>query len=488
MTRIRRGAALLIGAALAVICAAAALGGSGVGTITTIAGTGVAGFSGDGGQAALAQMDEPQGVAVDGQGNVYFTDFTSQRVRKITSSGTITTFAGYFSATITTGSTPVGDGGPATSAPLYYPVGLALDKQGNLYIAEYEEQRVRKVSPNGTITTFAGSGQVGIAGFSGDGGPATAARLRYPSAVAVDGQGSVYIADEGNHRVRKVSPGGTITTIAGSGVAGFSGDGGPATSANLNYPQGVAVDAQGNVYIADTSNYRVRKVSPGGTISTFAGGGSSLGDGGPATAAQLNAPKGVAVDGQGNVYIADTNDNRVREVSPGGTISTFAGGGSSLGDGGPATSAELGQPSAVAVDGQGNVYIADTDNHRVRKVGAALPAAIAPKVTLGGASTQVLPAQKGITVKVTTNKPCTLSATGSVKILGTRLVFSLTRVSMSLAAGTRTLTLRFTVAVQKRFRAALKAGQRARATIRVRVTDQQGHSTTSTRTIAVTRR
>lgn len=488
MTAVRFRGALSIGAALAVICAAAAWGGSGR-SISTIAGTGVAGFSGDGGRATSAELNAPQGVAVDPQGNVYFTDFDSQRVRKISASGTITTFAGYASATITTGSTPVGDGGPATSAPLYYPVGLALDKQGNLYIAEYEEQRVRKVSPNGIITTFAGSGQVGIAGFSGDGGPATAARLSYPSAVAVDGQGNVYIADEGNHRVRKVSAGGTITTIAGTGVAGFSGDGGPATSASLYYPQGVAVDGQGNVYIADTSNYRVRKVSPGGTISTFAGGGSSLGDGGPATAAQLNAPKGVAVDGQGNVYIADTNDNRVREVSPGGTISTFAGGGSSLGDGGPATAAELGQPSALAVDGQGNVYITDTDNHRVRKVGSAAPAATAPKVTFGGASTQVLSAQTGITVKVTTNTACTLSATGSVRILGTRRVFSLTRVSVTFAAGgTRMLTLRFAVAVEKRFRLALKAGLRARATIRVRATDLQGRSTVSTRTIVVTRR
>ena len=179
---------------------------------------------------------------------------------------------------------------------------------------------MRKVSPGGTITTIAG---IGIQpGFSGDGGPATSAQLNYPRGVAVDGQGNVYIADFGNNRVRKVSPGGTITTFAGSGPSGccraFSGDGGPATSARLSAPTGVAVDGKGNVYIADRDNRRVRKVSPGGTITTFAGTGvlGDSGDGGPATSAQLHSPTGVAVDGQGNVYIVDDASNRVRKVSP----------------------------------------------------------------------------------------------------------------------------------------------------------------------------
>jgi hypothetical protein len=386
---------LLVGVAVLAVAVVAVSGASGVsssGTITTIAGTGqpgVSGFSGDGGPATKAKLGYPQGVAVDGKGNVYIADTANARVRKVNRDGTITTFAG----TGELGDYPYsGDGGPATSAQLYEPVGVAVDEQGNLYIVDSHYSVVRKVSPGGTINAFAGGNGFG---FSGDGGPATSARLREPHGLAADDDGNVYIADSSNHRVRKVTPGGTITTIAGTGDFGFSGDGGPATSAKLDGPEGVAVDGKGNVYIADgIGSMRVRKVSPGGTITTFAGNGTCdlepklSGDRGPAKKAQLCDPVGVAVDGKGNVYVADNGDYRVRKVSPRGIITAFAGTGKSchvgepcaLGDGGPATSAKI-VPTGVAADTKGNVYIADGGNRRVRKVTVGTSTAGAGPVT-----------------------------------------------------------------------------------------------------------
>jgi PKD repeat protein len=265
-----------------------------------------------------------------------------------------------------------GDGGQATSARLDGPNGVAVDVQGAVYVADRNNNKVRRVS-GGTITTFAGTG---AAGSAGDGGQATSAQLQSPRAVAVDGQGNVYIADANNHKIRRVS-GGTITTFAGTGAAGSSGDGGQATSAQLSSPHGVAVDGQGNVFIADFGNNKVRRVS-GGVITTFAGTGvvGAAGDGGTATAAQLWAPSSVAVDTAGNVYIADLGNQKIRKVS-GGTITTVAGtvAAGYAGDGGPAISAQLKDPLGVAVDGEGSVYIADADNQRVRKVTNGLPTA-----------------------------------------------------------------------------------------------------------------
>ena len=333
------------------------------GTITTIAG-----FvdPGDGGPAVEAQLRYPRNMAVDGAGNLYIANQVNHRIRKVDSTGTITTIAG-------SGETGFrGDGGPAVEAQLDHPVGMAVDGAGNLYIADTGNNRIRKVDSSGTITTIAGSGETGFDGgsFGGDGGPASEGRLAFPAGVATDGAGNLYIADSDNQRIRKVDSTGTITTIAGSGGTGFRGDGGPAVEAQLNYPVGMAVDGAGNLYIADSDNHRIRKVDSSGTITTIAGTGEFgfNGDGGPAVEAQLNYPVGMAVDGAGNLYIADARNHRIRKVDSSGTITTIAGTGELGfgGDGGPATDARLAFPTDVAVDGAGNLYIADSQNHRIR--------------------------------------------------------------------------------------------------------------------------
>ncbi|MCS7460764.1 S-layer homology domain-containing protein [Paenibacillus doosanensis] len=265
-----------------------------------------------------------------------------------------------------------GDGGPAIAAQLKNPYGVAVDSSGNLYIVDYENSRIRKVDASGTISTVAGTGS---AGFSGDGGPATAAELNYPMGVAVDNSGNLYISDTVNCRIRKVDASGTISTVAGTGVFGYSGDGGSAISAKLSYPSGMTTDKDGNVYFVDQSNHRIRKIDASGTISTVAGTGiaGDSGDGGSAASAELRSPTGVALDDSGNLYIADFTNNRIRKVDRSGIISTVAGTGSVgySGDGGPATSAQLTYPSGVAVDRYGQLYIADAGNYSIRKVDAS---------------------------------------------------------------------------------------------------------------------
>ncbi|MBS1859407.1 MAG: hypothetical protein JST11_28795, partial [Acidobacteria bacterium] len=281
------------------------------GTISAFAGNGNYGFGGDGGPAAGASLFTPTGLAADSAGNVYIADSLDNRVRKVDPSGTITTAAGNGSTGYS------GDGGPATSAGIFAPNAVAVDAAGNLYIAD-SNNRIRKVDSSGTITTIAG----GAIGFSGDGGPAAGAGLLLPGGLAVDGAGNLYIADIGDNRIRKVNAAGIISTVAGNGTKGFSGDGGPATAAGLNLSSshvGLAVDSTGNLYIPDPGNNRVRGVDAGGSITTVAGNGIAgfSGDGGPATSAGLNHPGDVAVDRSGNFYIADTSNNRVREVTTG---------------------------------------------------------------------------------------------------------------------------------------------------------------------------
>lgn len=287
------------------------------GNISTIAGNGIAQFTGDGGSATSASLNAPYGIAVDSSGNVFISDFLNQVVRKVTTSGTISTVAGTNQYGF------MGDGGPGTSAQLNRPFGLAIDSANNLYIADSNNYCIRKLDTNGNISTVAGSAT--NVGFTGDGGPATQAKMSSPYGVAVDGAGSIYIADSGNNRIRKVSNG-IITTIAGTGTAGFSGDGGPATKAQLKNPYGVSVDANGNIFVSDYGNYRIRMISANGVITTLAGFAAGYGgNGGPAINATLAFPTGTALDSSGNVYIADSGNNVIRLLTPNGP--SVAGGG-----------------------------------------------------------------------------------------------------------------------------------------------------------------
>jgi sugar lactone lactonase YvrE len=343
-----------------------------VGLINTVAGDGLGGYSGDGGLATSAELYVPVGVTVDTAGNIYIADENNNRIRKVTAStGLISTVAGDGIEGYS------GDGGAATSAKLYYPTGVTLDTGGNIYIADYFNYRIRKVTAStGLISTVAGDG---IEGYSGDGGAATSAKLGYPTGVAVDVAGNIYIADYDNYRIRKVTAStGIISTVAGDGTEGYSGDGGAATSAELGLPYGVAVDTAGNIYIADTGNSRIRKVTAStGIISTVAGDGTAgySGDAGTATSAELDNPTGVALDTAGNIYIADEDNQRIRKVTVStGIISTVSGDGTEgySDDGGAATSAELASPIGVAVDKAGNIYISTIGyNFRIRAVGGA---------------------------------------------------------------------------------------------------------------------
>ena len=376
------------------------------GKISTFAGTGTPGYAGDNGAATSAQLSSPMSLAVDASGNLYIGDSGNNTVRRVASNGTIVTAAGNGASVASSG----GDGGPATSAPLGSVLGIAVDASGNLYIATGDNRvrivspagvigtaigksetsayglltpvngaaavasdsagnvyftdtwnnRIRKVSPDGTVVTVAGTG---VNGAAGDSGPAVGAQLGNVFGVALDAAGDIYIVDTGNSTIRKVDTNGVITTVAGNGTAGFSGDNGPATSAQLNLPYGVALDAAGNLYIADRYNYRVRKVDTSGVITTVAGNGTqgNSGDSGLATSAEFGVITGLAISSNGGIYVADRGAHRVRRIGSNGIITPLAGTGTSgySGDGGPATSAKLSRPSGLALDSSGHLFIGD---------------------------------------------------------------------------------------------------------------------------------
>jgi len=391
------------------------------GVITTVAGNGTAGSSGDGGPATSAHL-EPNGVALDSEGNLFIADGGDQRIRKVdavtkligTVAGGGSGFANNLPATsielrfihgiavdgagnlliaepsnqrilkvaaptqiisILAGGIQnqfLGDGSAATAAMLNSPLAAATDVSGNLYIADTENNRIRKVdAATGKISTIAGTG---AETFDGDGGPAVAASFVAPSAIAFDAAGNLYFSAAANCIVLKVDVSSGILSVAAGdrSNAGYSGDNGPATLAGMSFPRGIAIDTAGNLFIADTGNDRIRRIDAATKIiTTIAGGGTGLGDNEPATAAALDDPQSVAVDGNGNIYIADTNHNRIRKVGAGGIITTVAGngGGGYSGDGGPATAAEIPAPRGVALDDAGNLYIA-ADNCVVRRVDA----------------------------------------------------------------------------------------------------------------------
>ena len=422
------------------------------GIISTVAGTGTRGFGGDGGLAVSAQLFGPKSVALDSLGNLYIADTFNDRIRRVTDTGIISTVAG----TGTKGFS--GDSGPATSAQLNWPSEIVIDSAGNLLIAD--NSRIRKVTPEGIISTVAGGGIHGIdyvggfavdstgsilsddgtgrirkvtttgiittvagngrsQGFAGDQGPASSARFLYPRGLTFDTDGNLYIADTLNDRIRMVSQNGTVTTVAGTATRDYSGEGGPATDDSLFEPRAVALDGVGNMFIADTLNNRIRKVSTGEifsrTITTVAGTGISGfgGDGDEASSAQLAEPSGIVVDRTGNLYIADTKNNRIRRVSAAGIITTVAGLGTQgfSGDGGPAVSAQIASPSAVAVDSAGSLFIADSGNNRIRKV---TPAGVIS--TIAGIGTAGFSGDGGMATNAQ------LSLAGSSETLSTGLV------------------------------------------------------------------
>ena len=339
------------------------------GIISTIAGTGIQSASstalnGDGGQAINATFAGPSCVIVDPAGNLYVADAGNHRIRMIAPDGIISTVAG----TGTAGT--ANEGSAATSAQLNNPLSMVMDSSGNIYVAENAGNRVYKFKVGGILTRFAGTG---VSGYTGDNAPATSAKLNAPQGIGIDSNRNIYIGDTSNHCIRKVTPGGTITTIAGTGTAGFAGDGGPATSALLNQPVGVSVDSSGNIYVADYWNQRVRMITPGGTISTVAGTGTggNSGDGGLATAANLGNPMDVRLDTAGNLYVTNYSSHTIRKITRAGIISTVVGtgtGGYAVGGNGLATSTPLKTPVNLALDSAGNLYVADYGNHCVRKI------------------------------------------------------------------------------------------------------------------------
>jgi trimeric autotransporter adhesin len=333
-------------------------------TITDFAGNGTPGYAGDNGPAAQAEVNRVVGLATDASGNIYLADQNNNVVRKVSTSGIITTFAG------TGGAGYTGDGGPATQAQLSGPLGVCVAPSGVIYVNDYGNRRVRAISTGGTISTVAGNGS---SVSSGDGGPATSAGFVIPIRCAVDQSGNLYIVDQGAYVIRKVNTSGTISTFAGvANVPGFTGDGGPATQAEMNNPTAVSFDSAGNLYVSDQFNQRVREINPSGIIQTVAGNGVAAfaGDGGPATAASLNYPGETVIDSAGNLFIVDPDNQVVRKVT-GGIISTIAGTpgvtGNS-GDGGPPLQATFNGPFALTSDNGGNLYVGDINNNRVRKI------------------------------------------------------------------------------------------------------------------------
>ena len=311
--------------------------------VSTSAGS-TSGFANGAGTAA--RFDFPYGVAVDASGNVYVADTDNHKIRKISPTGEVTTFAGSSNGFAN---------GTGTAAQFSFPAGIVIDDSGTLYVADYNNHKIRKISTNGVVTTLAGS----TAGFAN--GSGAIAQFNRPYSVAVDNSGTVYVADFNNHKIRKITPTGVVTTLAGSTIGFADGLG---NAAQFNYPIGVAVDSQDNVYVADYENNRIRKISPAGIVTTFAGSSNGFANG-TGTAAQFSFPACIVIDGSGIMYVADYNNHKIRKITPTGVVTTLAGGTIGFADGITST-AKFDFPTGVAIDALGNVYIADQDNHKIR--------------------------------------------------------------------------------------------------------------------------
>ncbi|MCC7153425.1 MAG: hypothetical protein IT161_02550 [Bryobacterales bacterium] len=333
-------------------------------TVTTFAGTGEAGFDGATGTASTAKFNNPYSIYVDKSGVIWVADQANSRIRRIGTDKAVTLVAGVG----TNG--PAGDDAAATAAQLYYPCGLVVDSSGNVFIADTNNDKIRKVVPGGNITTYAGNGIAGYTEQATDNKDPKSVQFNKPVSVAFDSAGALLVVDSFNHRIRKITSDGVVSVVAGSGTEGYSGDGGPALSANLANPQAIAWDAVGNLYIADTGNNVIRKVNKDGVITTIAGTGAAgfSGDGGPAAGAMLYTPKGMAFDSAGNLFFADSFNGRIRVIKTDGTIATIAGNGG-FGDdsnGTPAYAARFRFPSWVAIAPDGGIYVVDNQNHKIK--------------------------------------------------------------------------------------------------------------------------
>jgi sugar lactone lactonase YvrE len=316
------------------------------------------------GTGSAARFNDPSDVAADSTGNVYVADTNNHTIRKITSAGVVTTLAGLAGSS---GSTD----GTGSAARFNLPAGLTVDGSGNIYVADTYNHTIRKITSTGTVSTVAG--QAGSSGSAdGSGGNA---RFNYPSSVAVDSTGNLYVADTNNFTIRKITPAGAVSTVAGlAGISGISD--GAGNAARFSSPEGVTVDGSGNLYVADTDNHTIRKITPAGAVTTLAGlAGTSGGGDGSGSVAQFQYPADLAVDSAGNLYVADTDNHTIRKITPAGLVGTVAGlAGSSGSTDGAGSAARMFYPTGVAVDGSGNVYVADTNNHTVRKgIVVALP-------------------------------------------------------------------------------------------------------------------
>ncbi len=301
------------------------------------------------GESTESKFALPTDVIIDSQDNIYVADRSNHRIRKITPSGVVTTFAGS--------SRGFADGA-GTNAQFYYPTGIAIDNQGNIYVIDKQNTKVRKITPNGVVSTLAGS-SYGYADGTG-----TNAQFSNPTGIAIDNENNIYVADQNNHRIRKITLNGVVTTFAGS-TGGFAD--GMGINAQFNRPTGLTIDPQGNIYITDKNNHRIRRITSNGVVTTLAGNGTIGTVDGTGAIAQFNNPIGLTIDYQNNIYIADSENNRIRKITPDGVVTTLAGNTQGFLDG-DASTAQFEYPTGLAIDSQGNIYVADRNNHKIRKI------------------------------------------------------------------------------------------------------------------------
>ncbi|MCF6169152.1 IPT/TIG domain-containing protein [Lutibacter sp.] len=314
--------------------------------VNSLAGNDTAGDADATGTSASFKV--PKGVAIDKQGNIYVADAFNHRIRKITPSGVVTTLAG---------STAGDADGTGTTAQFNRPLGLTVDSQGNVYVADTNNQIIRKITPSGVVTTLAGS----TAGFSN--GTGSAAQFYTPIGLAIDSQGTIYVADSDNHKIRKITPNGEVNTFVGSSIGYADGTG---TAAQFNSPTGITIDNQDNIYVADELNHKIRKITPSGVVTTLAGSTEGYADGTSSTA-QFSRPARLTIDPQGNVYVADPFNHRIRKITPNGEVTTFAGSIQGYAEG-IGTEAQFNYPGGLTIDSENSIYVADAFNHRVRKI------------------------------------------------------------------------------------------------------------------------